>query len=267
MWHRRQHIDKKELVFLLAQPTHATKHGLIGCESQLGPKLLAHAGIEGEPLGDDTVAHKRKRAFAEHESPRCLRGSPPRIGVPPKQACAHAMQGELEPARGTRAQVVVVAVHDNARDVGPLRLAGKKQREPLVHVEMDRVVVALLEQAAKLLEVGGDATDACTKGDGLDAHLSQTGIIGAGLHFACCHIDNQTRTIHALEQRRDERLDTARFPFLAKKEDAQGPRCLTCVVLAFNRHCDLLAGCLHEVGRFRDCIVRHTSPRAALGML
>ena len=177
------------------------------------------------------------------------------------------MQGKLEPARGTRAQVVVVAVHDNARNTSLLRLAGKEQRKPLVHVEMDRVVVALLEQAAKLLEVGGDATDACTKGDGLDAHLGKPDVIGAGLHFACRHIDNQTRTIHTLEQRRDERLDTTRLPFLAKKEDAQGPRCLTCVVLAFNRHCDLLAGCLHEVGRFRDCIVRHTSPGAALSML
>ena len=145
LWHRHQHIDKKKLVLLLAQPAHATKHGLIGRESQLGPKLLAHAGIECEPLGDDTVAHKRERALAEHEPPRCLRGSPPHIGIPPQQARAYAMQGKLEPARGTRAQVVVVAVHDNARDVGPLRLAGKEQREPLVHVEVDRVVGAPLE--------------------------------------------------------------------------------------------------------------------------
>ena len=154
------------------------------------------------------------------------------------------MQDKLEPARGARAQVVVVAVHDNARDAGPLCLAGKKQREPLVHVEVDRVVGTPLEQAAKLLEVGGDATDACAKGDGLDAHLGQAGIIGAGLHFACRHIDNQTRAIHALEQRRDECLDTTRLPFLAKEKDAQGSRCLICTVLAFKRHCDLLAGCL-----------------------
>ena len=130
---------------------------------------------------------------------------------------------------------------------------------------MDRVVGALLEQAAKLLEVGGDATDACAQGDGLDAHLGKPDVIGAGLHFACRHVDNQTRAIHALEQRRDECLDTARFPFLAKKKDAQGSRCLICTVLALKRHCDLLAGCLHDVGRFRDCIVRHALPGAVLG--
>ena len=154
------------------------------------------------------------------------------------------MQGKLEPARGTRTQVVVVAVHDNARNTGPLRLAGKEQREPLVHVEMDRVVGALLEQAAKLLEVGGDATDACAKSDGLDAHLGKPRVIGTGLHSARRQVNGQPRAVHALEQRRDECLDTARFPFLAKKKDAQGSRCLTCVVLTFKRHCDLLAGCL-----------------------
>ena len=37
LWHRRQHIDKKELVLLLAQPAHATKHGLIELKAQLDP--------------------------------------------------------------------------------------------------------------------------------------------------------------------------------------------------------------------------------------
>ena len=176
------------------------------------------------------------------------------------------MQGKLEPARGTRAQVVVVAVHDNARDAGPLRLAGKEQRKPLVHVEVDRVVGALLEQAAKLLEVGGDATDACAKSDGLDAHLGKPDVIGAGLHFACCHIDNQTRAIHTLEQRRDKRLDPARLPLLAKDKDTQRlRRCLTCVVLAFKRHCDLLARRSCDIGRFHDRIVRHGAPKPLSG--
>ena len=168
------------------------------------------------------------------------------------------MQDKLEPACGTRAQVVVVAVHDNARDAGPLRLAGKEQRKPLVHVEVDRVVGALLEQAAKLLEVGGDATDACAKSDGLDAHLGKPRVIGTGLHSTRRQVNGQPRAVHALEQRRDKRLDPARLPLLAKDKDTQGlRRCLICVVLAFKRHCDLLARRPCDVGRFHDCIVRH----------